>query len=273
MNQPPSAQSIRTAPPAWGAELTPSADERALDLLRSGISRRFGSSSAEHYVAPPVIARATVERAGYLSTFPQLLGSVHAAPDGGEQALTDLVLPPAACHHLYPLVADRTLDGPLSLSLEATCFRAESTDEPGRLRSFRMYEIVRLGPEAEVHAWRNEMLDAAAAWLSELGLAAETVPANDPFFGRTGRLLARVQRSQQLKWEITADVADDIVQAVASANFHKEHFGEAFEVTDAQGAHMHSACLAFGLDRLLLALRHLHGSDLVKRLTDMEGHS
>ncbi|OLT27948.1 hypothetical protein BJF83_16625 [Nocardiopsis sp. CNR-923] len=273
MNQQPSTAVAGAAPTVWGTELTPSADEQVLDLLRSGIAHRFGRSGEEHYVAPPVIARATVERAGYQSSFPQLLGSVYAAPDGGEQALTDLVLPPAACHHLYPLVAGSTLTEPLTLSLEARCFRAESTGEPGRLRSFRMYEVVRLGPEPDVQAWRDEMLEGAAAWLTDLGLSAETVAANDPFFGRTGRLMARVQRSQQLKWEITAEVADDTVQAVASANFHKEHFGEAFEVADAQGAPLHSACLAFGLDRLLLALRHRHGSDVVERLTRTEAHS
>lgn len=272
MSRPRTRPEIGAEPTAWGVELSPSEDERVLDLLRVNIARRFGHSAAEHYVAPPVIARSTVERAGYADSFPHLLGTVHAAPGGSAQAPTDLVLPASGCHHIYPLVADRTLTEPLTLSLEARCFRAETTDEPGRLRSFRMYEVVYLGPEAEVEAWREDMLRSAAAWLGELGLSVETIPANDPFFGRTGRLMASVQRTQHLKWEITAEVAQDTVQAVASANFHKDQFGEAFEVTGPQGAPLHSACLGFGMDRLLLALRHLHGPEVMHQLRRAEEH-
>ncbi|WP_017608807.1 class-II aminoacyl-tRNA synthetase family protein [Nocardiopsis xinjiangensis] len=272
MNRPWTSSGLEAEPAAWGVELSPSEDERVLELLRANIARRFGHSAAEHYVAPPVIARSAVERAGYADSFPHLLGTVHTAPGGSVQAPTDLVLPASGCHHIYPLVAGRTLTEPLMLSLEARCFRAEDTEEPGRLRSFRMYEVVYLGSEAEVETWRDDVLRAAAAWLSGLGLSAETVPANDPFFGRTGRLLASVQRTQRLKWEITAEVAQDTVQAVASANVHKDQFGKAFEVTGPQGAPLHSACLGFGMDRLLLALRHLYGSEVMHQLRRAEEH-
>jgi hypothetical protein len=48
------------------------------------------------------------------------------------------------------------------------------------------------------------------------------------------------------------------VQAIASANYHKEHFGEVFEFT-AGGAVGHTACTAFGLERIALALIAVHG--------------
>ncbi len=72
---------------------------------------------------PPVINRAHIEKAGYLHSFPNLLGAVSClsgdemeiraavdrpAKDGGWTAAlraTDLVLTPAACYHIYPLVA------------------------------------------------------------------------------------------------------------------------------------------------------------------------
>jgi seryl-tRNA synthetase len=247
--------------------LTPRDQQRVLDRLRPELARRFGADCEEHYVAPPVIARETVERAGYPTSFPHLLGAVHAAVDGGQPAASDLVLTPAACHHVYPMLAGSGVRAARTVGVEATCFRAEATDEPGRQRSFRMYEVVFLGSASEVLSWRDRMLADAAGWLRGLGLAVEVVTATDPFFGRPGKLMTQVQRSEQLKWEITAEVSERAVQAVASANCHKEHFGEAFDITDRDGVPLHSACLAFGLDRLVLALRHRHGPDLARQLT------
>lgn len=249
----------RDAAPAWGVVLTPRDQQRVLDHLRAGLARTFGDEAEEHFTAPPVIARDTVERAGYPTSFPHLLGTVHAAPAGGEPAATDLVLTPAACHHVYPMLAGCRVAATRTVGVEATCFRAEAKDEPGRQRSFRMYEIVFLGSASEALSWRDRMLAKAAAWLRELGLAVEVVTATDPFFGRPGKLMTQAQLAEQLKWEITTEVADGTVQAVASANCHKEHFGEAFDITDPDGVPRHSACLAFGLDRLVLALRHRYG--------------
>jgi len=245
--------------PAPGVVLTPSADGRILDGLRAGIAAMFRAENEEHYLAPPVLARAVSERAGYPESFPQLLGTVQGAPDGGPAGPTDLVLTSAACHHLYPLLAGATVAAERQLSVEAACYRGEATAETGRLRSFRMYEVVRFGAPDAVAKWRDAALGSAEGWLRELGLGIEVVAASDPFFGRPGRLMAAVQRSEELKWEAMAELDDGLVQSVASANYHKEHFGEAFELALPDGSVAHSACLAFGLDRLVIALRHRHG--------------
>lgn len=252
----------------WGVSLITREDARVHAVLTSMIADRFGAQLVEHYQAPPVIARSTVELAGYPTSFPHLMGTVHALGAGGASGATDLVLTAAACHHLYPLIAGSELAGPVTMGVDASCFRAEATGETGRLRSFRMHEIVFLGAEAEVSDWRDRMLSGAAEFLRDLGLSVEVVPANDPFFGRPGRLRASVQLAHRLKWEMTAEVADGRVQAVASANCHESHFGEAFTISDRSGRPAHSACLAFGLDRLTLALKRRHGSGLARWLTD-----
>ncbi|WP_280701432.1 aminoacyl--tRNA ligase-related protein [Kitasatospora sp. GP82] len=244
-----------------GVVLSSSANEKIVDGLRRGIGALFAGDREEHFVATPVISRRTSERAGYPTTFPQLLGAVHGSQDGDEPTATDLVLTSAACHHLYPLLAGKVLGAPTCLSVEATCYRGEKTYETGRLRSFRMYEVVRFGQAGAVEQWRDRALRSADQWLSGLGLSTRVVQASDPFFGRTGDFLARTQREQQLKWEITAELTEDLSQAIASANYHKEYFGEAFEITNTDGSETHSACLAFGLDRITLALRHAHGVD------------
>ncbi|MCX4778467.1 hypothetical protein [Streptomyces sp. NBC_01264] len=260
---------------APGVTLAPGRDVRVIDGLRAGLAALFGTQTLEHYSAPPVIARATLDLAGYPQSFPQLLGTVQGNPDGGEPGPTDLALTSAACHHLYPLVAGETITGERSLSVEATCYRGEATSETGRLRSFRMYEIVRFGAPDAVEGWRDEVLVVADGWLRGLGLATEVIAASDPFFGRPGRLVAAVQRAEELKWEVTTELADGLVQSIASANWHKEHFGETFGFTLPDGSFGHSACLAFGLDRILIALRHRHGDDLaswppaVRRVLDL----
>lgn len=245
---------------APGLVLTPRAHQRIVDELIV----RFGSvmNSVEHYNAPPVVPRATSERVGYPTSFPHLLGAVHASPQGGDVHPTDLVLTSAACHHLYPLMAGRDVTEPVVLSVLATCFRNEPSAEPGRLRSFRMYEFVHFGGAQDTERWRHTALDAADTLLRDLGLATSVKPANDPFFGRPGKILASSQRAKELKWEITARVADDLEQAVASVNYHEARFGEAFDFHTGDGPTAHSACLGFGLERLVLALEWARGAGL-----------
>ncbi|WP_369174957.1 hypothetical protein AB5J49_46850 [Streptomyces sp. R28] len=206
-----------------------------------------------------MIARRVSELAGYPSSFPHLFGEVHGARDGARPVPTDLMLTSAACHHLYPLIAATGATEDVCLSVDAMCYRGEATAEAGRLRSFHMYEIVRYGSATATDHWRDQALATAETTLRSLGLEVERYPANDPFFGRTGKYLASAQRSEHLKWELIAEVGDSTRQAIASVNYHKDHFGEAFGLRLTDGAGGHSACVAYGLDRILLALRHRHG--------------
>jgi seryl-tRNA synthetase len=44
-----------------------------------------------------------------------------------------------------------------------------------------------------------------------------------------------------------------------SFNYHKEHFGEVWEIKTATGEVAHTSCVAFGMDRLAVALFCIHG--------------
>lgn len=100
--------------------------------------------------------------------------------------------------------------------------------------------------------------------LDWLGLDATAVPANDPFFGRAGRMLAVNQRIENLKTELTVRLYGDLDDgtAVVSCNCHREHFGETFEIRTADGEVAHSACVGFGMERIALALLRTHGLDV-----------
>ncbi|MFJ5921875.1 hypothetical protein ACIQF6_04600 [Kitasatospora sp. NPDC092948] len=271
---PDDATPLPTAAP--GVQLQPAAYEKLHEALRGAIARLAVDEPFERLVVPPVISRATIERAGYVASFPHLLGTVHSytgsaadwrqlapmvaesGPWHAQQTVSDLVLLPAACYPVYATLTGQDLDRPARFSVEAQCFRQEATAEPGRLRTFRMAELVTAGTPAHCLDWREHWLQRVADWLETLGLKPSIDLADDPFFGGGRRLYQAAQRAQELKFELRVPVAEGLVQAIASANIHKDHFGEAFAFT-ADGAPGHTACTAFGLDRIALALLHAHG--------------
>ncbi|SDT83345.1 tRNA synthetase class II core domain (G, H, P, S and T) [Streptomyces sp. TLI_053] len=242
-----------------GIPLTLPLGHRLLAALRAGIAGLFADQVITLLQAPPVVPYDVVSRAGFAEAFPHLVGSVRL-PDE-TTATRELTLTPAACHHAFSLLEGRLVTLPLCLGIEGTCFRDESRTETGRLRSFRMYELVFLGAPESVSNWLDEALRRAADWFAEIGLGHRQVLANDPFFGRTGALLGRLQREDRAKWELQMPVGPGLDQAVASFNHHRDHFGRAFSIRPGSGSELHSACAAFGLDRLLLAVVHAHGPD------------
>ena len=140
-------------------------------------------------------------------------------------------------------------------------FRREPSGDPARLQMFHQREMVRIGEPEAVGAWRERWRERAVALLRELGLDAELEVATDPFFGRSGRMLAASQREQELKFEVLVPIAGEEPTAVASFNYHQDHFAAAYGIELADGSGAHSACLGFGLERIALALYGAHGLD------------
>ncbi len=89
--------------------------------------------------------------------------------------------------------------------------------------------------------------------------------ANDPFFGRVGQVMAVSQRQQALKFELLIPYYPSASPtACMSFNYHREHFGQVWGIHDDKGELAHTSCVAFGIDRLTVALFAIHGLDLVK---------
>jgi seryl-tRNA synthetase len=243
-------------------------------------ARLAAPDRAERMRFPPVLPRRHLEAAGYLKSFPHLAASVFSFEGDEAQAaeqevrasrhedwsefqrMTDLVLSPAACYPVYPAIARR---GPLPLegltvdAGGAYVFRHEPSGDPMRLQMFHQREMVRLGEREAVAEWRDRWRDRGLELLRGLGLDAELDLAADPFFGRGGKMLAASQREQALKFEITVPVAGPEPTAVASFNYHQEHFATAFGLETADGEVAHTACLGFGEERITLALFRAHG--------------
>jgi seryl-tRNA synthetase len=229
---------------------------------------------------PPLLARQTFLRTDYLASFPQLTGSIdtftgnerdHIAllnmyEAGGDWASlltpSEVMLAPAACHPVYPLSAGILPAGGRRFDVHAYCFRHEPSFDPMRMQAFRMREYVYVGEPAQAFEHRESWLPRLQKFLTDLGLEAEQAIANDPFFGRPGQMLAASQRDEALKIELVVPVfGHETPTAVASSNCHRDHFGLAFGIATSEGEVAHSACAAFGVDRIALALLHEHGLD------------
>jgi seryl-tRNA synthetase len=257
--------------------------ERVRLAFDARVTEAAAVDEPEHLAFPPLLPRRQLESIGYLKSFPHLAGSVFGFEGDEDQAaaqaecaerhedwsehqrMTDLVLTPAACYPVYPAIAAR---GPLArggVTVDAGgsyVFRHEPSGDPARLQCFHQREIVRIGEPETVAAWRDAWRDRSVELLRAVGLEARTDVANDPFFGRSGRLLARSQRSQELKFEVLVPIAGPEPTAVASFNYHQDHFTETYGIEVGDGGAAHTACLGFGLERIALALLRAHGLDL-----------
>ncbi len=154
--------------------------EDVVDRLAAFISRHR-EPGTEVLRFPPVMSRRQLETSGYLKSFPHFLGCVCclsgdegkirgsvARFEAGEAwtddlSAADLVLTPAACYPVYPVVASRG-DVPaegLLFDVASDCFRREPSRDLDRLQSFRMREYVCVGTPEQIDAFRKRWMTRA----------------------------------------------------------------------------------------------------------------
>jgi seryl-tRNA synthetase len=181
------------------------------------------------------------------------------------QKAGSVVLTPAACYPLYPIIArrGRLPSSGVTVALSSYCFRHEPSKDPTRMQMFRMREFVRIGAPDEVQNFRQRWIERSRK-LAEMLMLANTVEiANDQFFGRCGTIMANSQREQALKLELLVPVSSrEHPTACISFNYHQEHFSKAWDILCSNGARAHTACVGFGLERIGLALFRHHGFDI-----------
>jgi seryl-tRNA synthetase len=227
---------------------------------------------------PPILPRTVFSATNYLESFPDLMGSVHIfrgddrkhiellrrVQNGGNWSElldpAEVVLGSATCHPIYPLCTGTLRPGGRYFEIHGFCFRHEPSIDPARMQAFHMHELVYVGDPDTALKHRDRGLEYGLQTLTDLGLDMEAVPANDPFFGRLGTMLASAQLENALKIEgVTPITSTEHPTAIMSANYHQDHFGAPFAIRTADGEVANSACVAFGVDRITLGLLHRHG--------------
>lgn len=252
--------------------------------LRSALAREIADVARqltdEEWHVPQGVALATLARADYFLSFPQWLTAAchlgEAALDGLARAAdpterardalvpSDVALPPAVCYHVYDALAGSRLRRAARITAECTCWRHEAPHFRALARdwAFTMREAVCVGTAGETEAFRQRGAAAATALARNLGLETAIVQAEDPFFLPTARGRALLQRVKALKHELVVEPPGGPPLALASFNHHERFFGEAFAIRlTADGGAASSACVAFGIERWLLAFLVAHGPD------------
>ena len=229
---------------------------------------------------PAALSLGTLARAEYFASFPHWLTvASHLRPDpaalGAVAASTDpqrdvhaaldtpsAALPPALCYHTYAALAGKTLLQARIMTAQGTCWRHEGEELAPLERgwAFTMREVVCIGSSAEVEAFRQRGIARALDLAQRLGIRAEIREASDPFYAPSARGKALLQRVKGLKQEMILPIGDREV-AAASFNNHETFFGTAFGIRTGDGAAAASCCIAFGVERWLLAFLAAHGTD------------
>ncbi|MEO8577102.1 MAG: hypothetical protein ABI556_10395 [Gemmatimonadales bacterium] len=269
----------------WDSALGVSGMRGSLARLDRGVSAAIGEVAHRYtddeWVMPKTISFETLERASYFESFPQWLsGASHMSGDESvlERVATSMspgdtaresfspvkaALPPAVCYHTYAALRGRSIVAPLIMTAEETCWRHES----GRLSklergwAFTMREIVCLSDSNCAEMFRKSAMEEAVILAESLGLTVRVELATDPFFAPTARGKAILQRVKALKHEMIIDYPDGRSLAIASFNNHELFFGDAFDISLADGSPATSACVAFGIERWVLAVLMTHGLD------------
>ncbi len=255
--------------------------EHVIEKFDALVTRAGRALNPEVLRFPPIFSRANYEKIDHIHNFPDLMGSVHTFMGGdsehramlgkferGENWSADLaparvMMTPAICYPLYPTAAGTTRPaGGRRVDLQGFAFRHEPSDDPARMQIFRMHEYVRLGSPEEARDHRDYWLERGRETLRSIGLDVQPVIANDPFFGRGGKVQKVLQREQNLKYEFVIPICSaEKPTAIGSCNYHLDHFGAAFDIRTSDGEVAQSACVGFGLERVALALFKTHGLD------------
>jgi acyl carrier protein len=254
----------------------------AVDSTVVGWARALGAPEHRY---PSLIDAAVLERAGQPVILSEAKGP--QAPDRGSSTGTTKILPltaqddnaargdvgvassvalsPAVCYHAYPEWSDTTLGPePTLLTARGHCYRYEDGNHIPleRLWEFTMREIIVIGTREQVEDVRQSLVRQVTQLVEMLELDASIETATDPFFaaGDEGRRL--MQQAGALKYELRLAV-DATGRAIAAASFNHHHdfFGARFGIRLASEAPAHSGCVAFGLERWVLAILAQHGVD------------
>lgn len=250
-----------------------------MERIAFSLAELANEETGDEWSIPAGISFATLERAQYFASFPQwLTAASHLSDDSSVLAdiatsdspgsaareamqAPEAALSPAVCYHTYERLAGQSVTSPTLMTAEGVCWRHEG-DRLAQLErgwAFRMREIVCLGAPAEVEEFRQRWMLRAVAFAESLGLAVETVQATDPFFAPTARGKAALQRIKALKHELIVRFPNDRSLAIASFNNHERFFGESFGISLDSGDVAASACVAFGIERWLLAVLATNG--------------
>ncbi|MCW7761975.1 aminoacyl--tRNA ligase-related protein [Photorhabdus luminescens] len=167
------------------------------------------------------------------------------------------MLSPSTCYHTFAALENKTLNEDLVFyTAKGECHRYEpEQDAPGRLVNFTMREFILLGTPDEVMQSCDRIFERVLSFLNRVDNSFYQETANDVFYGGNSVITQKVQRVLGVKKEIVSCSELGPAVSVGSRNYHRELFTMKFNIRTARlNTELHSSCVAFGIERLLLTL-------------------
>ena len=246
--------------------------------LERAIAALCGLETSDDWRVPPAIDFATLARAEYFASFPHWLtvashlrdekDMLRAVAERGEpdvlreaSAAPKAALNPAVCYHVYAALAGTSIEQARIVTAQAECWRHEGTRHATLERgwAFTMREIVCIGSHSDARDFLERSTERVTDFARSLDLEPTLVVATDPFFAPSARGKQVLQRLKALKHELLLPIGAGKTIAASSFNLHETFFGEAFDIRLPDGKPVTTACVAFGLERWLLAFLVRHG--------------
>lgn len=185
--------------------------------------------------------------------------------DRSKVKVTDFVENPAVCMHSYIQYRNSVIDEkePIIITSISKCKRNEHnylTFE--RMLDFTMREIIFMGSESYVLRKRAEYMRKAKQLMIHMNLDGNIQVSHDPFFKKEDKKKADFQKKFKLKYEMNLKIPyNDHLLAAGSFNYHNTNFSRAYNIRNLKGEYIHTACVAFGLERFAYACVEQKGLD------------
>jgi len=253
-------------------------------FLDDALVRRFAmpfDASEEKF--PNVISTKELIKTNHLSSFPEHLNFVNNIQPELDKLDTfglnakagdcldfinaqimdtpQLIHNPSTCYHCYASRAGQKVYKNTVITALASCHRYEGANHKqlGRLMEFSLREVIFLGEPDFVRETRSKCLNLIQAFARDWEIGGVLQSENDPFFTSDFEIMAEHQRKMKMKYEYRAHISDDDDGlAVLSSNLHGLTFSKTFNISGDDWP-VHTGCLGFGLERLLIALVAQHG--------------
>jgi hypothetical protein len=174
------------------------------------------------------------------------------------------VLKNAACGPIYPMLAGKDIGPEMQVYFTADrCFRNEAANifELARLNEFSMSEVVFIGKEDQIKEGMERAKELWHYWIDLFNLNCLIESANDSFFAGNYKKLKFFQKigDSKIEFKLLLPHCGKYI-ACASANYHRTHFSKKYDIHSGDG-YCHTACIAFGLERLAYAFLCQHGCE------------
>jgi seryl-tRNA synthetase len=258
-----------------------------LKLLRyfSAKTREMGINQfgATEYEFPDLFPVVPFQQGGYFETFPHhimfqttLRNDIEVLNEfsrtgweDGNRTLKNIntpvnVLKNAACGPIYPMLAQHDIGPEMQVYYTlGRCFRNEAANifELARLNEFSMAEVVFIGKDDLIRAGMEKAKQLWYYWIDLFNLNCVIESANDSFFAGNYKKLKFFQKIGDSKIELKL-LLPHCGQYIAcsSANYHRTHFSKKYDIRSGEGF-CHTACIAFGMERLAYAFLCQHGCE------------